>query len=96
MKRPTANYIIDMGMGVFFILAALTGILKFQAIPRFLVRYNIYLPTYAITAIHKWAGLLLAGSALAHLILHWKWLVRTTKSTFQSQSNQSGERRFRS
>jgi uncharacterized membrane protein len=86
MKRNTLNYLVDVGMAVFFILAALTGLLKFQAIPRFLVRYNIYLPTYLITTIHKWAGLLLAGSALVHLILHWKWLVRTTKTVFQKKS----------
>ena len=86
MKRNTINYLIDMGMALFFILAALTGVLKFQAIPRFLVRYNVYLPTYAITAFHKWAGLLLAGSALAHLILHWKWLVRTTKNLFENST----------
>ena len=86
MKRNTINYLIDMGMALFFILAALTGVLKFQAIPRFLVRYNVYLPTYAITAIHKWAGLLLAGSTLAHLILHWKWLVRTTKNLFENST----------
>ena len=85
MRGNTLNYLIDVGMAIFFILAALTGLLKFQAIPRFLVRYNIYLPTYLITAIHKWAGLLLAGSALAHLILHWKWLVRTTKTVFQNK-----------
>ena len=85
MRGNTLNYLIDVGMAIFFILAALTGLLKFQAIPRLLVRYNIYLPTYLITAIHKWAGLLLAGSALAHLILHWKWLVRTTKTVFQNK-----------
>jgi hypothetical protein len=73
-------------MAICFILAALTGILKFQAIPRFFVRYNIFLPTYAITTVHKWAGLTLAGSALAHLILHWKWLVRTTKSVLEKKT----------
>lgn len=86
MKGNTLNYLIDVGMAIFLILAALTGLLKFQAIPRLLVRYNIYLPTYLITAIHKWAGLLLAGSALVHLILHWKWLVRTTKNMFENKT----------
>ena len=85
MKRNTVNYIIDVGMALIFILAALSGILKFQGIPRFLVRFDIYLPTHAITVIHKWSGLLLAVSALAHLILHWKWLVCTTKSIFGNQ-----------
>ena len=89
MKRSTVNYIIDMGMAVFFILAALTGILKCQEIPRFPVRFDIYLLTYAITAIHKWSGLLLAVSALAHLILHWRWLVRTTKSIWENKSGKS-------
>jgi hypothetical protein len=73
-------------MALFFVLASLTGILKLQAIPRFLIRFDIYLPTYLITEIHKWAGLLLAGSALAHLVLHWKWLVRTTRTVFQTNT----------
>jgi hypothetical protein len=85
VKRTTTNYIIDVGMAVFFTLAALTGVLKLQAIPRFLVRYDVYLPTYLITQIHKWAGLLLAGSVLLHLILHWKWLVATTRTVFRGK-----------
>ena len=67
------------------ILAAVSGILKFQAIPRFLVRYDIYLPTHTITAIHKWAGLVLAASALTHLVLHWRWLIRTTKTLLENK-----------
>jgi hypothetical protein len=86
VKRNTLNYIIDVGMAIFVIISALTGVLKFQAIPRSLVRYDIYLPTYVITEIHKWAGLLLAASALAHLILHWKWLVGTSKILFRNRT----------
>jgi hypothetical protein len=85
VKRITANYFIDVGMAFSFILSVITGILKYQAIPRFLVRYDVYLPTYAITQLHKWAGAILAGFVLIHLFLHWKWLVLITKTTIQKK-----------
>jgi hypothetical protein len=86
VKKPILNYFIDLGMAVAFILSAVTGILKYQEIPRFLVRFGIYLPTYGITLIHKWAGLALAVSAFTHLLLHWKWLLRMTGNLFRNRN----------
>ena len=85
MKRTTLNYFIDVGMAFSFLLSAVSGILKLRAIPRFLVRYDVYFPTYTITELHKWAGAILAGSVLVHLILHWKWLVLITKTMLRKK-----------
>ena len=38
--------------------------------------------------IHEWLGYALGGAILTHLILHWKWLVATTKRFFGKMNRQ--------
>ena len=80
MKRKILNYWIDIGMAASFFTVLATGLLKYRRLIRWLAESNIYLPTYAITEIHKYAGAAIAVFVLVHLVLHWGWLRRTTRS----------------
>ena len=91
VKRNTVNYLVDVGLAFSFLLSAVTGFLKYQGVPRFLVRYSVYLPTNAITRLHEWAGAILAGLVLFHLVLHWKWLVKTTGSLLRYKRGEGSQ-----
>ena len=71
MNRLKLNYFVDLGMAISFVIVAVTGILKH---PYFGGRARDYMVW------HDWAGIVLAGFVLLHLILHWNWIVCTTKN----------------
>ena len=75
--RRTLNYIIDMGIVVYFLIQMLTGVLKFL---------NMYIHTdifdlfsERLSILHEWSGIALGILILTHLVLHWKWIFNMTK-----------------
>ncbi len=34
--------------------------------------------------IHEWLGLAVGGVIIVHLLLHWDWIVKTTRSLFNT------------
>jgi hypothetical protein len=83
MDRSFLNYIVDIGMGISFLVVAVTGIMKFPGLlPKFGIRYST-LPMPALSTVHDWAGIILALLVLAHIILHGKWIVCFTKNLFK-------------
>ena len=86
MKRTVLNYWIDIGMLLSFVAVLLSGIVKFPILLRMLARRGVYLPSNEITLIHEWGGALMAAFILLHLILHWKWVLSSTKRLFTKKS----------
>lgn len=82
MKRSVLNYIVDIGMLLSFVAVLLTGIVKFPILLRMLARRGVYLPSNGITLIHEWGGAMMAAFILLHLILHWNWVLSSTKRYF--------------
>jgi cytochrome b len=41
-------------------------------------------PRFSGIAVHEWLSLALAAAVVAHLLLHWSWLVETIKRTFRA------------
>lgn len=70
MNKTKMNYFVNLGMAISFVIVAVTGILKLPAFGR---QRNYML-------LHDWAGIVLAGFVLLHLILHWNWIKCTTKN----------------
>ena len=79
MKRSTLNYFIDLGLILSFSAVLVTGTAKFPMLLRGLAKRGAYLPSNEITLVHQWGGVALAAFSLFHLVLHWKWVVSTTK-----------------
>ncbi len=79
MNKPKINFFVDLGMGVTFLVAAITGILKYPGLARTL---GIQL-TGTINRIHDRSGILLAAFVLTHLILHYDWIICMTKNFFK-------------
>ena len=78
MRRNSLNYIIDVGLAVTFLSVFVTGVIKFPDLLHYFVRIGIIFPTQIFTTIHKWSGITMGVAVLLHLVLHWKWIVKTT------------------
>jgi len=71
MNKNKLKYIIDIFLGISFIIAFITGVVK------------IFKPYRTIpiwfSKLHDWSGFLIGFFVLAHLILNWSWIVCMTK-----------------
>ena len=85
MDKSKLNYWIDVGLIISFLIAAVTGVLKFPGLlPSLGISYSS-LPMRQITRAHDWWGIVMTVLVLVHLFLHWKWLVVMTKSLFKKK-----------
>jgi len=77
-------------MGLLAVLLAVSSFLLWVVFPR-----GYYGARTVWVLIHKWGGFAVGVAALAHLILHWRWLVRMTRREFVRLANRFGARRSR-
>lgn len=79
MSKTKINYWVDLVIALAFVFSAVSGIIFLFPIsgsPVLGISYNIW------DRIHTWGSLLMIVGVLAHLVLHWKWIVAMTKKTF--------------
>ncbi len=80
MDRLKVDYFIDLGLLISFLTVFLTGIIKFRG-------WGLYdkfgFPN--ISLIHDWSGIVMGVLVLVHLVLHWGWIVNTTKCFFKKE-----------
>ena len=85
MVKPKTNYWIDVGLAITFIIAFVTGIIKWPTLlPKLGISYSS-LPMAKLTRLHDVSGLIMGLLVFVHLILHWKWIVVMTKSLFKRE-----------
>lgn len=91
MERNVLKYILDIGLGISFLIVALTGIFKFSGFREFIGVSLAYRdpPMPLISALHDWSGVVMAVIVLVHLILNWEWIVGMTKGFFVRNSEES-------
>ena len=84
MKKTTRNYLIALVMALLALVQAVSGFVLWLALPSgsrgdggtFLFSRDVWL------TIHSRAAIALTVIVLIHVILHWSWIVRMTKSYF--------------
>ena len=83
MNRTKLNYWIDIGLAISFLISLITGLIKWPGLIK-LIGTSAYKILYVknISLLHDWSGLIMGMLVLTHLVLHWKWIVSFTKSTF--------------
>jgi cytochrome b subunit of formate dehydrogenase len=83
MTKATRNYLIALVMALLALVQLVSGFVLWLALPSgsrggtFLFSRGVWL------TIHNRSALLLAAIVIVHIILHWGWIVRTTKSFFR-------------
>ncbi len=86
MNKPKLNYLIDMGMVISFLAVFVTGLMKLPLLYRHLKIIRA-LPSSNLTFIHDWSGIILGIFVLAHIILHFDWIVCMTKNIFRKKAD---------
>ena len=85
MDKGKLNYWIDVGLAITFIIAFVTGIIKWPGLSLKLGINIKNLNLAAINRAHDRAGLIMGLLVFVHLILHWKWIVVMTKNLFKRE-----------
>ena len=87
ISRLRTNYLIDLILTTLFFVVACTGLFMYFFIPSGIPRgqYVVYMGLTKATWIwiHSRAGILITILVVVHLIIHWQWIVFTTKSFFK-------------
>ncbi|MGE0793243.1 MAG: DUF4405 domain-containing protein [Candidatus Woesearchaeota archaeon] len=78
MNRTIVNYWIDVALAITFLLAFVTGIIKWPTLYSFVKTW----PLRQISFIHDISGLLMSILVFIHLILHWTWIKVMSKKIF--------------
>ena len=76
------NYFIDCGLIITFLLAFITGVIKIPELTRYFGDVFLIVPASTLSKIHDISGTVMGLLVLAHLVLHGRWIVAMTKSTF--------------
>jgi hypothetical protein len=93
MKKHKAkiNYVVDLVIGISFIAAGVSGLVLLGAggggfqggrNPGYARELWLF-SRWTWKAVHDWGGMVMIAGVLAHLLLHWKWMVCMTRNLFR-------------
>jgi len=90
MSKATRNYLIALVMALLALVQAVSGFVLWLVLPRgggstgvksadstFIWSRDSWID------LHDWAAVALVVIVVIHIILHWSWIVRMTKSYFR-------------
>jgi hypothetical protein len=76
MKRIKLNYLVDLALFVQFVLVGYSGLVMY---------FNHHAAGPILRLIHDKVGILMLVFFVAHVALHWRWIVFTTKNLFRRE-----------
>jgi Domain of unknown function (DUF4405) len=89
VKKAKLNYWVDVSIGVSFVLSAVSGLIFLLPVGSgaglnsgFLgIRYSLW------DQLHTWSSLAMMAGVLAHLVLHWNWIVGMTRKMLPTRES---------
>jgi len=100
-NKARINYFVDLIIALGFLLTAVSGLLLFFAgssggyqggrNPRYLQEVA-FLSRSTWKTLHDWGGIAMVVGVLAHLALHWKWMVCMTRNLFRRRASRGAAR----
>ncbi|HVP97251.1 DUF4405 domain-containing protein [Methanoregula sp.] len=79
MDTIKVKWLIDLLMGISFLVCFITGLLKYPVLLQLTGLNNVILPSALISDLHDWTGLLMGLFVFLHLLLNRRWIIATTK-----------------
>ena len=74
-----AKWLVDILMGISFLVCFVTGLLKYEVLLQVTGLNNVVLPAALISDLHDWTGILMGLFVVLHLVLNRRWILATTK-----------------
>jgi hypothetical protein len=80
VKRVWLNYWVDVCIGIAFVLSAASGLIFLLPVGSDSGFAGVLGIGYSVwDQLHTWSSLVMVAGVLAHLMLHWQWIVGMTK-----------------
>lgn len=94
MAQPKTNLIVNVILGISFLIAAVSGIVLLSLPSGFFSGYSTFagITKSSWVSIHRFMGILLIISAAIHLILHRDWFAAMTRSAFNKRGEKYGKK----
>ena len=90
MRKATRNYLLDALQGLLLLLQSISGFILWFVLSKGIAwgggggESAFIFARHTWLGIHKWLAVVLLIVIIAHLILHWRWVVYMTKSYFRN------------
>jgi hypothetical protein len=92
MSKAKLNYLVDVVIGLAFVLSALSGIVLFFAPSGYQGGRNpfyqqdvLLLSTHTWDTLHTWGSMAMIAGVGAHLAMHWNWMVCMTRKALTAK-----------
>lgn len=86
MRKVTRNYLIALVMALLGLVQVVSGVVLWLVLPH---RYrggaegSFFWSRGTWLDIHTWSAVVLAAIVIVHIVIHWGWIMRMTKSYFR-------------
>lgn len=98
MNKAKRNYVVDILIGIAFLVAGLTALIFLVPItwidfsssvtPTFLgLNFGVW------QTLHKWGGIAMMVGVVIHFLLHWNWMINMTKKMLPGSKAKLAEQR---
>jgi hypothetical protein len=91
VNKAKANYWIDVGIGIAGLLSALSGLVFL--LPGEPTTGILGISYQAWNRLHTWSSLAAIAGVVAHMALHWKWMVSMTRQMLSPKQEHSASAR---
>ena len=86
-KRLSYNIILDVVIGLSFLICAISGVYFLYFVESGPVSNVILFNKITWDRIHTWSGVLMTITAILHIALHWNWITNITRKMFSKSQD---------
>jgi hypothetical protein len=87
MRKADINFWTDVTIGVAFTLSAASGVVFLLPLSG---ESALGIGFQTWNTVHTWSSLLAVGGVIAHLALHWRWVVQMTRRNIAARLGMDG------
>jgi hypothetical protein len=83
--KAWGNYWVDVVIALSFVVAGVSGVILWPLLGLVATRdYVLGLHILTWSTVHTWGGIIMTLGVLAHLVLHWRWMVNMTRRAWRT------------
>lgn len=86
MEPVTKKWLIDILMGISFVICTITGLLKDRILMAAAGLSGLVLPYALLSDLHDWSGLLMTCFVFVHLVLNRRWILSVSRNLLRKKA----------